>query len=81
MAWSVVAERQEGHAAAETREQLELTGTIEAHQDHLSTVPRCTSTPISVDEEGASNTSLTALESAPRIAIASNSRLPELLPT
>ena len=58
---------QKGHVVAETGEESELTRAIEAPQDHLSAVPRGTSTP--------------ALESALRIAIASNSQQLELLPT
>ena len=56
-------------------------GTTEAQQDHLSSVPRGASTAIPIDEEGASNTSLTALKSALRIATASDSQLPEPLST
>ena len=69
----------EGHTTAETGEELMSTGNTESQQDHLSTVPRGASTPM--DEERATSTSLTALESALRIATASDSQLPELLPT
>ena len=62
-------------------EEMELSGAVGTAQgQQLTIVSCCTSSPIVTDRSEATNTSLTALESALRVAMSSGTQLPELFP-